>query len=122
MKTATIKDLLKKEVLIIEWQDDYEIVGRIIFGKSNQKGVLENLFNLDGYTILGKPDEIKEEDAKELVQYLTRRDLTITPKNYSKCKDGRFEDITFTESLLSAIEIEITESFDFKRTLIFVKN
>ena len=97
MKTAEIKDMLKKEILIVE----------IATGLSQIRKNTLSVLKHDGYILLGKPDEIKDDDAKELVQYLTRRDLTITPKNYSKGKDGRFEDITFTESLLSAIESEI---------------
>ena len=105
MKTYHIKDLLKKDVLIIEWQDDYEIIGRIIFGKSNQKGVLENLFNLDGYTLLGKPSEIKEEDAEELVK---TGSYTTTFWNYKTNDTHKSNQLrTATESLLSALEKEI---------------
>lgn len=107
MKTYHIKDLLKKELLIIEWQDDYEIVGRIIFGKSNQKGVLENLFNLDGYTILGKLDEIREDDARELVEKVMNCQHF---QNYKGRKENDFANLwckNATESLLSAIESEI---------------
>ena len=107
MKTYHLKDLLKKDVLIIEWQDDYEIVGRIIFGKSNQKGVLENIFNLDGYTLLGKPDEIKEDEAKELVEE-TEMGVKLNSKKYKyRAYDSQLGYATATESLLSAIESEI---------------
>ena len=145
MKTYHLKDLLKKDVLIIEWQDDYEIVGRIIFGKSNQKGVLENIFNLDGYTLLGKPDEIKEEDAQEVVHKafdFYRNYLESEPVgNYQ-----RLVKKTAIESLFSLLESEIywenpwgvngahldsykdlwhkaeQKTFDKNRSLIFVKN
>jgi hypothetical protein len=107
MKTYHLKDLLKKDVLIIEWQDDYEIVGRIIFGKSNQKGVLENIFNLDGYTLLGKPDEIKEDEAKELVEE-TEMGVKLNSKKYKyRAYDSQLGYATATESLLSALESEI---------------
>ena len=149
MKTATI-DLMKKELLIVEIPEEtyYEVFKHGILFKDHLES--EREFIEGSYTLLGSPDEIKEEDAKELVQYLTRRDLTITPKNYSKGKDGRFEDITFTESLLSALEKEIlwenpyaepdkfidgfdnpcyewwheaeSRTFDKKRVKIFVKN
>ena len=107
MKTYHIKDLLKKDLLIVELPENgyYEVFKHGIFVKGHLES--EREFIEGSYTLLGSPDEIKEEDARKLVQYLTRRDLTITPKNYSKGKDGRFEDITFTESLLSAIESEI---------------
>ena len=84
---------------------DYELTKEGIFVKEHGSHLSD--FIEGSYTLLGSPDEIREEDARKLVQYLTRRDLTITPKNYSKGKDGRFEDITFTESLLSALEKEI---------------
>ena len=106
MKTATI-DLMKKELLIVEIPEEtyYEVFKHGILFKDHLES--EREFIEGSFTLLGSPDEIKEEDVKDLVQYLTRRDLTITPKNYSKGKDGRFEDITFTESILSALEKEI---------------
>jgi len=106
MKKRLIKTL-KNEILVIETPEEtyFEVFKHGILFKDHLES--EREFIEGYYTLLGSPDEIKEEDAKELVQYLTRRDLTITPKNYSKGKDGRFEDIIFTESLLSAIESEI---------------
>lgn len=109
MKTYQIKDLLKKDLLVVELPKWYRIINYqkpLLEARGNEPHLVESL-SLDEYELLGKPDEIKEEDVKDLVQYLTRRDSTITPKNYLEGKDGRFEVITFTESLLSAIESEI---------------
>lgn len=117
MKTYHLKDLLKKDVLIIEWKDDYEIIGRIIFGKSNQKGVLENIFNLDGYILLGKPDEISEEEAENLVEAPEPYwDDNLTLKVIGNAK------WSYVKSLLSAIESEIfwENPFDeYKLTMTF---
>lgn len=54
------------------------------------------------YTLLGKPDEIREEDAKELVESFGRGKLKRF-KGYGK---KQFEK-TATESLLSLLESEI---------------
>ena len=118
MKTKIITSL-KKELLVIELPtSETKIsiglhcigikpppIGKDASDINGYYHIYTEMFH--GFKLLGSPEEIKEEDARELVQYLTRRDLTITPKNYSKGKDGRFEDITFTESLLSVIESEI---------------
>ncbi len=60
MKTYHIKDLLKKELLIVEAKDE-KIAWAIIFQKYGVKAVSD-------YTLLGKPDEIKEEDVKDLIE------------------------------------------------------
>ena len=59
MKTKIITTL-KKELLIVEAKDE-KIAWAIIFQKYGVKAVSD-------YTLLGKPDEIKEEDARELVE------------------------------------------------------
>ena len=67
MKIYEIKDLLKKELLIVE------ISKQIILTKTSTGYMLRDNSNnedyfIEGYTLLGKPDEIKESDAKELVE------------------------------------------------------
>ena len=112
MKTYEIKDLLKKEILIVEIATGLSQI------RKNKLSVLKH----DGYTLLGKPDEIKEDEAKELVEE-TEMGVKLNSKKYKyRAYDSQLGYATATESLLSAIESEITESFDFKRTLIFIKN
>lgn len=55
-----------------------------------------------GFKLLGSPDEIKEEDAEELVEIF---DLSYYV-NYNHPTRGAYT-LTATESLLSAIESEI---------------
>ena len=59
MKTKIITTL-KKELLIVGAKDE-KIAWAIIFQKYGVKAVSD-------YTLLGKPDEIKEEDTMELVE------------------------------------------------------
>lgn len=67
MKTATI-DLLKKDLLIVELprKSDVEIFPNSIEIYNQFTGQEETIKG--SYTLLGKPDEIKEDDAKELVE------------------------------------------------------
>ena len=121
MKTATI-DLMKKELLIVEIPEEtyYEVFKHGIFVKDHLES--EREFIEGSYTILGSPDEIKEDEAKELVEE-TEMGVKLNSKKYKyRAYDSQLGYATATESLLSAIESEITESFDFKRTLIFIKN
>ena len=112
MKTKTIKSL-KKEVLVIELPINgyWEVLStetRFKCFDTGEKLILKN------YTLLGKPDEIKEDDLEGL---------------FKEYKDGYF---SFNKSLIkyntkirafnSAIAKELNGLFDFKITLIFIKN
>ena len=135
MKTKIITTL-KKELLIVEAKDE-KIAWAIIFQKYGVKAVSD-------YTLLGKPDEIKEEDTFDFNYYV----------DYNHPSRGAYT-VTALESFFPAIEKEITwvnpilnpsdiedyhptidesivaqnkfdkaqeKTFDKKRTLIFVKN
>jgi len=67
MKTATI-DLMKKELLIVELPENnwLSIFPRLIWICDRETN--EYHYIKGSYTLLGSPDEIKEEDAKELVE------------------------------------------------------
>ena len=146
MKTYYIEDLLKKDLLILELPEGYHY-------HVNKKGIcIQGLDKSDwtvfkgSYTLLGKADEIREEEAKELVEQSIHtglfahyvKDIPVNTYCYK----------TATESLLSAIESVIfwdvnpidikgqtfssehtnrweeaqSRTFDRNRTLIFVKN
>ena len=109
MKTYHIKDLLKKDLLILEIpiggtysKDIHAIIAY---------GVMHDI--ADDYTLLGKPDEIQEEDAKELVEsnfiefwYPNEFDGYGFDK-FKNYKTAEFSEVDATESLLSALESEI---------------
>lgn len=97
MKTKIITSL-KKELLIVEAKDD-NIAWAIVFQKYGAKAVAY-------YTLLGTPDEIKEEYAKDLVESWesVSKDGTRVYENY---KNGIPKKRTAIESLLSALESEI---------------
>jgi len=111
MKTLEIKDVLKKDVLIVELPEDTQFdvfVDNPIWkdGIKFLTGPEEKFHFIRGnYTLLGRPDEIKEEDAKELVKQSLHtglfahyvKDIPVNTYCYK----------TATESLLSAIESEI---------------
>ena len=142
MKTKLITGL-KKEVLVIEAKSK-DIACGFIFNKYGVKELLK-------WELLGKPDEIKEEDVVELVEKVGS--CKFTWKNY---KNEGFVVADPLESFFSAIEKEIywvnplgnepilheyakgrfcihepkewertlseQKTFDRNRTLIFVKN
>lgn len=106
MKTYHIKDLLKKELLILELPRvcDYELDEEMIWVINLENGLT---YRAEGsYTLLGKPDEIKEEDAKELVE--TDEISDVEDYRYQivfiDYKDEENAFSTATESLLSAME------------------
>ena len=105
MKAATI-DLMKKELLIVEIPEEtyYEVFKHGIFVKWHLES--EREFIEGSYTLLGSPDEIKEEDAEELVESWesVAKDGTMVYKNY---KDGIQKKRTAIESFNSALEKEI---------------
>ena len=140
MKSKIITSL-KKELLIIQWQNDYEIIGQVLFGNSEQKGVLKNLVNLEGYTLLGSPDEIKEDDAKKLVHlhengyykdYINENKFFTLPSKsfYSALESEIYWNVnpidikgqTFSNEHENKWQQAQEKTFDRSRTLIFVKN
>ena len=103
MKTATI-DLMKKELLIVEIPEEtyYEVFKHGILFKDHLES--EREFIEGSYTLLGSPDEIKDEDVKDLVEKITTRQY----KNYGYVPHY-FEYLLSTalESFNSALEKEI---------------
>ena len=111
MKTYQIKDLLKKDLLIVEMpnvETEMSIglhcigikpppIGKDASDTNGYYHVYTEMFH--GFKLLGKPDEIKEEDAEELVEPF---DLSYYV-DYNHPSRGAYT-ITATESLLSAIE------------------
>jgi hypothetical protein len=113
MKTKTIKSL-KKEVLVIELPINgyWEVLStetRFKCFDTGEKLILKN------YTLLGKPDEIKEDDVADLVENKGKY-----YKNYSPIQGSVQGNITFTalESFNSAIEKEIfwENPFNYEKT------
>ena len=78
MKTYHIKDILKKDLLIVELPENgyYEVFKHGILFKDHLES--EREFVEGSYALLGSPDEIKEEDVKDLVEKITTRQY----KNY----------------------------------------
>ena len=154
MKTLEIKDLLKKDLLVVELPEKYNLdytyyreddETEIAFYLGDDCVQLK-LFK-GSYTLLGKVDEIREEDARELVE---------APEPY--WEDNKNQKVignaewSYAKSLLSILESEIYwsnpikiiprgeapehervknqnefeeaehKTFDRNRTLIFVKN
>lgn len=155
MKTKIITGL-KKEILLIEFKEGYELAGSCIdaiFYYDNQMNYEDYPLSIsvDGnYTLLGKPDEIKEEVIEELVDTFDFNYYV----DYNHPSRGAYT-VTALESFFSAIEKEITwvnpilnpsdiedyhptidesivaqnkfdkaqgKTFDRNKTLIFVKN
>ena len=73
MRTKLISTL-KKDLLIIEFPEGYELAGvanGVIYYYDNQMNYEDYPLSISvegSYALLGKPDEIKEEDAMELVE------------------------------------------------------
>ena len=104
MKTYHIKDLLKKELLIVELPENgyYEVFKHGILFKDHLES--EREFIEGSYTLLGSPDEIKEEDVKDLVEKITTRQY----KNYGYVPHYfGYLLSTALESFNSALEKEI---------------
>ena len=102
MKTKVITGL-KKEVLVIELPENgyYE---EYRDGIEVRDFLTDEVLTLANYTLLGSPDEIKEEDVKDLVEKITTRQY----KNYGYVPHY-FEYLLSTalESFNSALEKEI---------------
>src|SRR5690606_10268213 len=100
MKTYQIKELLKKELLIIELPEggEYTLYDDMLYVWDDKT---DNHKRFKGsYTLLGKPDEISEEYANDLIQKI-EYDFGTCYRHYS---DKTVFAKTATESLLSAIE------------------
>ena len=107
MKTYHIKDLLKKELLIIELPENgyYE---EYRDGIEVRDFLTYEVLTLANYTLLGSPDEIKEEDLLDLVETFNNgafrdyKELFFAP-------DMETDKIYLTalDSFFSAIEKEI---------------
>ena len=105
MKTKLISTL-KKELLIVElpkWYKSFNYQKPLLEVRGDEPNLVEFL-SLGRYEILGKPDEIKEEDARELVE-----ETFVISKSGGICGGYKNGDkiTTATESLLSALESEI---------------
>jgi hypothetical protein len=103
MKTKIITSL-KKELLVIELPRvcDYELTKEGIFVKEHGSHLSD--FIEGSYTLLGSPDEIKEEDARGLVEE-TEMGVKLNSKKYKyRAYDSQLGYATATESLLSALE------------------
>ena len=105
MKTKVIS-ALKKELLIIELPEEWTFnIYKDQIGFCNE--INKPIEQIKGsYTLLGKPDEIKEDDAKELVESWesVAKDGTRVYENY---KNGIPKKRTALESFNSALESEI---------------
>mgnify|MGYP000919798947 CR=1 FL=1 len=104
MKTYHIKDLLKKEILIIELPKNnwLSVFPRLIWICDRETNEYHHIKG--SYTILGSPDEIKEEDVKDLVEKITTRQY----KNYGYVPHYfGYLLSTALESFNSALEKEI---------------
>ena len=101
MKTYRLKDLLKKEVLIVELpQNGYYSLSENGLNIRDCNSCL--LANIKGhYTLLGKCDELKDEDVKDLVK-------VVMGKFYMNYNDDETDPYyTALESFNSALESEI---------------
>ena len=107
MKTIEIKNLLKKDLLVVELETHF--INSSYHIRETPKGVLltddtqEQKF-LYNYTLLGKADEISEEEARELVE-----SKPIFGKEYRGMyhiypKESKLFTASSVLSLLSAIE------------------
>ena len=94
MKTTSLT--LKRKVLVIELPESRNTFDDLTFLNSETKG----------YTLLGSPDDLKEEDVIDLVESWesVAKDGTRAYQNY---KDGIPKKRTALESFNSALEKEI---------------
>ena len=108
MKTKLISTL-KKDLLIIElpkWYKSFNYQKPLLEVRGDEPNLAE-LLSLGRYELLGSPDEIKEDEAKELVEE-TEMGVKLNSKKYKyRAYDSQLGYATATESLLSAIESEI---------------
>ena len=118
MKTKTIK-LKKKEVLVIELPINgyWEVLStetRFKCFDTGEKLILKN------YTLLGKPDEITEDDVMDLVDTITSSysDGTNESENFKHYKKENCVAKTAIKSFNSAIEKELlwVNPFNYEKT------
>lgn len=110
MKTHTIKTP-KAELLIVEPPISWGLVrgeeSLLIYDHTKKVFGKTHTFNGD-YTLLGSPDEISEEDARELVESQTFGKGHVSYMDYKSSKrNARLFGRTAKESLLSLLETEI---------------
>ena len=153
MKTATLT--LKRKVLVIElpkgtkhyqYNNAFETISAEV---PNDKGVSFEQIRIEkGYTLLGSPDDLKEEDVIDLVEREGENHPSYQGEWFSNYKDEECMFETAIESFNSALEKEIywenpfenkidgfyceyvdngkiaaeSRTFDRTRTLIFVEN
>ena len=116
MKTKIISTL-KKELLIIElpegtdMKDPIQILknkgNHLVYSKHNGHIISRNKLPDGEWTLLGSPDEIKEDDARELVESPIDKWGDDKFRFLDYRYDGCYDLFTATESLLSALESEI---------------
>ena len=102
MKTLEIKDLLKKDLLIIETSEQIILTTTATGYMLRDNSTNEEIF-IEGHTLLGKPDEISEEEASELAHFTEANGIYFW-KSHDK---GRDICLTAKDALLSAIETVI---------------
>ena len=130
MKTATT-DLLKKQLLIIEISKQTILTktstGYMLRDNSNNED-----FFIDGYTLLGKPNELKEEDAEKLfynpidstnlTHYANLRNLFSLLESEIYWENPWGVNGAHLDSYKDLWHEAQQKTFDKNRTLIFVKN
>ena len=122
MKTKIITGL-KKEVLVIELPEywDYEIIDddkTFLYHPTEQNS---NDKTISGYKLLGKPNEIKEEDAEKLVEKDPWVMSFKSYRDYSSKKGVKYNTlITAIESFNSALEKEIYWENPFNEVISFM--
>lgn len=114
MKTTEIKYLLKKPILVVELPEGAEITaignGHEVFYAVKDYGKESYTKIADGkqWKLLGKRDEIKEEDAEKLVEKDPWVMSFKSYRDYSSKKVVKYNTlITALESFNSALEKEI---------------
>ena len=107
MKTYHLKDLLKKELLIVELPENnwLSIFPRLILICDRETNEYHHIKG--SYTLLGSPDEIKEDNVRDLVEIVVEDDLLgVFYKNY-KNPHYMMQPTSAIESFNSALEKEI---------------
>ena len=113
MKTLEIKDLLKKELLLVELPEDtqFDVLVNNPLWKDGIKfltGTDEKFHLIEGnYTLLGSPDEIKEEDVKDLVERTGLGNPSYSGEWYECYKNPDAMYSKATDSFNSALEKNI---------------
>lgn len=148
MKTHTIK-IPKAELLVVELQT--EVINSSYHIHKTRKGILlkddtGEKFVSNRYTLLGKPNEVKEEDARELVRkmpfsfsdrYLDYKPYIYSPNHFKTAKESLItlleskiywknpydkSGMTFANEYENKWQEAEKKTFDRNRSLIFKKN